>query len=279
MAATRSDCTEDVLGPGEALHADDNILPATAVQNLGVTKLPGILSLETAEELLGFVLQEFHDSCAAAVDDPVLQRDRFSAGLLQQRSGVDHHQTRWDLKLPLAPVVRKALRELLRSQLGEAIMSLAGGADAELWELAAIISAPGAVSQVVHRDTKYSVQPCLFTVLVALQDVSQDMGPTRFLPGSHTEEEHLLYDTDPLAYLCGARSAVAILGTGDGSLFDSRLLHCGGANRSEKNRVLLTVTFRHVHSPARLKNLDRSLRPIYKTLSLRLGQFYPNTAR
>ena len=53
---------------------------------------------------------------------------------------------RWDLRLPSsAPPVRLALTELLgeNAALGGAIATLAGE-NAEMWELAAIVSAPAA---------------------------------------------------------------------------------------------------------------------------------------
>lgn len=264
---------EQALGPGSPLQAYD-ANPTSAVRDFGVTGMPGVLSPQTASELFIFVQSEFARSCALV--DPASRRECFSAGLFQQRASADQPQTRWDLKLPLAPIVRKALRELLfgpTSHLGAALMSLAGGSEAELWELAAIISAPGAVPQVVHRDTEYSEEPCLFTAFVALHDVSREMGPTRFLLGSHTQAAQMRFDSDPAAFLSTADSVVSILKTGDASLFDSRLLHCGGANRSNSFRVLLTVTFRHVHAPPWLESFEQSLRPIYKTFKLQLRQF------
>ena len=45
----------------------------------------------------------------------------------------------------------------------------------------------------------------------------------------------------------GARappSRVALLDAGDAALYDGRLLHCGGANRSDELRVLFYLTFR-----------------------------------
>ena len=59
---------------------------------------------------------------------------------------------RWDLRLPLSRTVRAALRELLGGDapLGEALALLAGGHRAELWELAALISSPGAGAQITH---------------------------------------------------------------------------------------------------------------------------------
>ena len=56
--------------------------------------------------------------------------------------------------------------------LGAAVAALVGG-DAQLWELAAIFSAPGAAPQVVHADAVWSPAPLLLTAFVALQPVTQ----------------------------------------------------------------------------------------------------------
>ena len=39
-------------------------------------------------------------------------------------------------------------------------------------------------------------------------------------------------------------SCVALLQTGDAALYDGRLLHCGGANRSDALRILFYLTLR-----------------------------------
>ena len=56
--------------------------------------------------------------------------------------------------------------------LGAAVAALVGG-NAQLWELAAIFSAPGAAPQVVHADAVWSPAPLLLTAFVALQPVTQ----------------------------------------------------------------------------------------------------------
>ena len=134
--------------------------------------------------------------------------------------------------------------------------------------------------------------PQVLTAFVALQDIADDMGPTDFLPATHTSTCHealnseegdgraldLLLDTWPVRCCCAApmpphvvvpvpkRSASTrgqqcllllwrsialatwqvyrgVLGVGDVSLYDSRLLHAGGANISERRRVLFYCSF------------------------------------
>ena len=82
----------------------------------------------------------------------------------------------------------------------------------------------------------------------------ESMGPTRFLPRTHTEEAHTRYVWEqPLPWGHDAPQAadesefaellrhsavrVPLLRCGDCVIFDSRLLHCAGANRSPTRRV------------------------------------------
>ena len=222
--------------------------------------------------------------------------------------------TRWDFRLPTsAPIVRQALAELLGkgASLGDALEALAGS-DAELWELSALISSPGAAPQVVHRDIDLEdlgtrakadgYRPVLLTAFVALQPVTRDMGPTRFLPGTHdlaseagatNLPEHAtallkeLAATGTSGNFGGEEededgdggdgslpldSHVGLLDTGEVALYDSRLLHCGGANRSEKERVLFYVTFRAEDGSSPLYDPSRSILPCDAT-RFRLSDF------
>lgn len=85
---------------------------------------------------------------------------------------------------------------------------------------------------------------CLFTAFVALQDVTSEMGPTIFLPGTNTQVAHRRLQAEPGVFLAGRERVVAVLGAGDAVVYDSRVLHCGGANKSEKTRALMYLTFR-----------------------------------
>ena len=202
---------------------------------------------------------------------------------------------RVDLRLPLAgcaPLAR-ALVELLgrrRSSDGDgggdgerdaaspplrALVETLAGPDAPLYELAAMISEPGAQRQPIHPDTPFrpdadadadagagagSAAP-LLTCFVALQDVAVAMGPTLFLLGTHADGalHARVDDPDPAvrARALGALSAhditrAALLRAGDAVVFDSRALHSGGANdaRDGASRALLTLTFRDVRAGA-----------------------------
>ena len=173
---------------------------------------------------------------------------------------------RYDVLLGLEAPVVAALTEALDAL--KAPLSSLVGEDALLVELAAVVSDPRAPRQPVHPDTRFEDGFSTCTVQLALQDVDEAMGPTIFLPGSHTEEAHA-------AYLTGADEKTRLLRTGpvtrgllrrgDATLYDSRLLHCGDANDSRERRVLFYFSFRArgAPEPSNAGSLQHGLRGKY----------------
>jgi len=91
----------------------------------------------------------------------------------------------------------------------------------------------------------------IYTCLVALQDVEPDMGPTHVWPGTNTVEHHAtLWGSDVSGKLYAAEADKAFgvehkdmtLKKGDLVMYDSRTMHCGGANTSSKRRSVLVVS-------------------------------------
>ncbi|KAJ1639288.1 hypothetical protein T492DRAFT_938529 [Pavlovales sp. CCMP2436] len=252
---------------------------AATVRQVGVARATGVLRPETAAALREFVLAEVARSEAEVASGAVVERERFSE-VLSGCEATGAPRTRWDLRLPLAPPVVAAVDELLGGDapLAFAFGRLAGGGKAELWEMAAIVSAPGSAPQLLHADTLWSPKPCLFTAFVALQSVTREMGPTVFLTRSHEAEEHKRCSAmaaggagaEPLE---GAAAELGIMEAGDATLYDSRVLHAGGANRSGETRVLAYLTFRGVGaSAATLGNeAAHSIRPQMAAQRIRLG--------
>lgn len=83
----------------------------------------------------------------------------------------------------------------------------------------------------------------IYTVFIALQDIDDDMGHTQFLPSTHTPDVHLLWNSkavqsDTNRFISMHDVVQSKLKKGDVSIFDSSLLHCGMANKSNKRRVL-----------------------------------------
>lgn len=226
-------------GPVKGVSASD-IDASTAVlaktfDDQGLLRLDGVISSETAAALLAEVNATLDRELARAG----------TGGLPSESFGnVYCKGNRYDLKLPLSGVASAALKEATAS-MRPFLSAAAGGEGARLCEFAALVSDPGSARQPVHPDTNYRRDRCVVTSFVALQDVSESMGPTVFIPGSHTASAHLAFREagEVGGPALAAPHGVATLSTGDATVFDSRLLHCGGGNASEKRRVLFYFSF------------------------------------
>jgi len=214
---------------------------ATVVDD-GYARVNGAISDTTAATLLEYVNAELEK-----------KREEVKAGNIaesQQFGDVLMRENRYDLKLDLDPAVRAALSEALPSL--TPLISGALGDDAELFELAALISDPRSPRQPIHPDTPFrqGEGAVAITAFVALQDVDEAMGPTAVIPGTHTAEAHERFNDrddggrERVAMLRERPNHLGVLQTGDANLIDSRLIHCGGANESSKRRVLFYFSFR-----------------------------------
>lgn len=150
-------------------------------------------------------------------------------------------------------VLADALQALLSNDGGtlrpvyEALVSTKG----EFYELAGIITNPGSNRQMIHPDLPFQKDAPLYVIFLALQDVTEAMGPTSFLLKSHTEKTINIFDSGDMEakdeQLRKANCCLATLGAGDAVVFDARILHCGGANDLEAGatRVMLNFSFRN----------------------------------
>jgi hypothetical protein len=98
------------------------------------------------------------------------------------------------------------------------------------------------------------------------------MGPTTFLPKTNTAAAHAEFDdmSQRDTLLSERPSVVALLNAGDASLFDSRTMHCGGANDIDKGatRALVYFSFRNPRVTLPIGNVG-SLMPDTKPITLR----------
>ena len=204
----------------------------------GVARIDRVISTDTCKELLEFVRTELASSLESTERKELEVESIFSSSLSAEN--------RWDFKLPPSNIVFSALKILLKegSLVGDTLIALLGP-DAELFELAAFVTVKGAGRQVMHSDTLWSKLPCLFTCTLALQDVTPEMGPTVFIPASHTREVHRVFDNSKKvnSFLQSTPHLLSTLSTGSVAIYDSRTLHCGGANRGDQPRVLMYFTF------------------------------------
>jgi hypothetical protein len=233
-----------------------------ALKQEGVIRLNGALSATTAAALREQVL-ESRAAAYAAIEGGDNWRNYFADVLLKSN--------RCDMLLPLkgSPVVQAALRELLiHGTLANVLLSTVGD-DASLYELSVLISEPGSPRQPVHPDNPHQEHPPLVTCFVALQDIDATMGPTTFLPKTHTAAAHAEFDnvSQRDAMLETRPNVHALLNTGDVSVFDSRTMHCGGCNKGS-TRALFYVSFRNPRAKMPIGNVG-SIRSDVKPITLR----------
>ena len=203
-----------------------------ALERDGCARVNQALSAETAGALLAHV-------------NAVLEER--SSGRMGFEEGELLGPNRYDLQLGLEPLVCQALAELLSPV--RPLFSAALGEDAELYELAALVSDPGSPRQPVHADfpaLAHEDSPAIMIAFAALQDVAAEMGPTSIVPRTHTAEAHAHFNSRDgrLPLLREAPSLLGVLDVGDANLIDARVLHCGGANQGATRRVLFYCSFR-----------------------------------
>ena len=236
-------------------HVDKKSRFGAVIMDQGVARINGVLQEETAAALLEFVNQSLHDAQNPRTDLPeeelYKQQTRFSDVLGKLN--------RWDMLMPLeeSEEVMTTMHEVLAQNtiLADTIQSILGPAP-QLYELGTLISDPGSERQTLHADYNYkpdftpTVPPAL-TCFIALQNITPEMGPTTFIPQSATEEYHEAiqlreYDYSPQgSLLAKSSSKLNTLGMGDCSIYNPMLLHCGGANRSSRRRVIFYFSFKN----------------------------------
>lgn len=242
-------------------------MSARTLREDGVVRLNGVLS-STSAAILREEILECRTAAYAAISGGDDEWRKYFADVLLK-------ENRCDLLLPLkgSRGIQTALHELLvSSNLSNILVTALGGDDATLYELAALISEPGSPRQPVHPDNPHQEHPPLLTVFVALQDITSQMGPTSFIPNTHTAAAHAKFDdiSQRDAFLQNSSSVVALLKSGDASLFDSRTMHCGGANDGLEGatRVLLYASFRNPRATEPIGNVGSMMKGV-KCMTLR----------
>jgi hypothetical protein len=103
----------------------------------------------------------------------------------------------------------------------------------------------GAIFRAVATETAL-----IFTTLIALQDIEPDMGPTHVWPGTNTVEHHATLWGTHVGGKLSVEEADTVFGVahrkmtlrkGDLVVYDSRTMHCGGANASSNSRRSVLV--------------------------------------
>lgn len=212
---------------------------AAALASDGCVRLESVLSPDAARAALAAVPAALADALAAVDAGEEAGTDRLGDVLCTSN--------RYDLLLdpdedgPLPAAMRSALAGPLGDLLEDAL-----GPDAIMHEFSVLIADPGAPRQPLHPDTPFQEHAPLVTCFMALQDVTADMGPTIFVPGTHTEAAHGEFYGDNAskeALLGGVTVRASTLSAGDVSVFDSRCLHAGSENVSDTRRAMCYFTF------------------------------------
>lgn len=213
-----------------------------------MVRIDGVLSEACADALRDCVDEE-RERALNEVEANVEASTRFADLVLLSN--------RCDLLMPLRGPVVSALQELLgeSSRLAPLLEQVAGN-DARLQEVACLISEPGSCAQPMHPDIPYTPVAPLFAAFVALQDVTIEMGPTVYLPGTHTKEAHDAFYAGSLSeergstagneeYLRAQPVVRGLLKKGDCAVYNQQVIHCGSANTSESIRRQFYVAVRN----------------------------------
>ena len=104
---------------------------------------------------------------------------------------------------------------------------------------------PGEKAQALHRDadnwwefisrTWPDTPEVTVSAMIGLGDVTEELGATRVVPGSHRRSELELYSDED--------SVPAELGPGDAFVYSGNVLHGGGANRTDRWRHAMHLSF------------------------------------
>ena len=106
-------------------------------------------------------------------------------------------------------------------------------------------------NQIFQQINKIAMPPDGIVMIIALNDITLDLGPTEFLPGSHfwntSRNNYVNLDNkDIIGYLPTTvkKHCCPLLSKGDIILFDIRLYHRGGVNKTDTNRDIMYILFK-----------------------------------
>jgi len=237
----------------------------------GVMRIDNVLDGETCDRMRKHVLRQQELADVETAKNTALSEDYY---------GVENRRkNRCDLLLSLVPGSEDddveddidITLDVLRNVLGEEgtlrpIYEELVTNDGEFYEFAAVITNPGSDRQQIHPDLPFRKEAPLYVIFLALQDITEPMGPTTFLLGTHTKKERNKFDSSQMKdeLLANAKSRLALLKKGDAVLFDARILHCGNANEEEggSTRAMFNFSFRNPKESGSLGYCG-SMRPGY----------------
>jgi Phytanoyl-CoA dioxygenase (PhyH) len=273
--------------PSSKTTTDDRAIQlVNALEMNGVIRINNVLSKDVCQSCLDYVNDMLehddtvhHRSVQGQDQDHQQQQQVHYKNDNNQSSSimfgnVFSREHRFDMYLHPTGIVQTILQSMLHSQsiLGQLFIQLLQlqnntHDDAEFHELSSLVSDPGSMSQPLHPDSPYyPIHAPLWTVFIALQDVTPEMGGTVVVPGTHTEKFHNLLnpsnDNDTTTYndrhrhirttlMKECQYQRADLSVGDCIIMDARTFHYGDANTSNQRRTLLYFTIRNPYHQQR----------------------------
>ncbi len=219
--------------------SDGSLFSTSLLLRDGVISLKQVIPSELCDKISLYINDSKEKNEKLVADGKIVYDEYFGA--------VNNRRNRADMFLPMAEgCVETGITTAMKS-MKEFLSELPGmTSNGILHELSSLIADKDAPAQCTHCDTPWlqGIEP-LYTFFIALQDVEDNMGHTTFLPKTHVESAHKIFNGTPkskenlLKVTPVARSS---LKKGDVVVFDSRILHCGGANSSSKRRILFYFT-------------------------------------
>jgi hypothetical protein len=203
----------------------------------GATLIPQILDVNTAHKLRKFII-----SRNLAINKfekiPVSQgKNRISFGI----------------EATEAPIVSEALRQVSNHLLFRGIIQGLLGIDPALTEITAITAWFGAPDQVWHQDVKEDGSGIKFartfshsySLFIALQDTTEEMGATTLCPGTHYCTNSLIDVCDKYGFPLSGAGPTEVWRAGDGALLNQQVWHKGSKHTDPTalERVIFIVSF------------------------------------
>ena len=225
----------------------DSVDLAQTLEDEGVVRINQVLDPDLCDRLLDAI----NDALAAApnsdaLDDDNNKNEDHSVPPSDGFGNVFSRHRRYDMYLRPVGVYNEALHALLDrgSSLGGLIhQGLLHGQAGVFHEFSSLISDSGSLCQPIHPDSPHATDAPMWTIFVALQDVTTTMGPTVFLNRTHTLSCHeQLKSVDQKdALLASCLYHRGTMRKGDATVMDSRTMHFGSANESDTRRVVRVV--------------------------------------
>jgi hypothetical protein len=150
------------------------------------------------------------------------------------------------------PPLRKQIDRFVRAELTEVAESIL--ADHDFWSAAAIVKPPGAAGEIgLHTDWTMVDERRFRSGLLwlALDDTCEENGSLLAVPGTHRldipyrgRDIHFPYQAPDVAALIDERIVRVDVPAGHAAIWDNRLLHGSGPNRTETWRVAVALGFK-----------------------------------